>query len=168
MRDDVLTVVMMPWVPTGMFVVGPESAGAYPGPICYRRHGSTQLTITDANLYLGRIRTENFPRIFGPNQDQGLGRLPDLGCDVMCCHASRCAARSPMSSLLTNLIACRRGRDPCRLPAPDRRDQRLLRQAVREAVQGITSLGPNRLCSCLIPFSTLTRIRIDTMSAPGG
>ncbi|MCH7477916.1 MAG: 5-oxoprolinase, partial [SAR324 cluster bacterium] len=54
----------------GMFQVGPESAGANPGPVCYRRGGF--LTITDANLLLGRILPEYFPHIFGPGEDQPL------------------------------------------------------------------------------------------------
>ena len=56
----------------GRFRVGPDSAGADPGPACYRRGGP--LTVTDANLLLGRIRSELFPAIFGPNQDQPLDR----------------------------------------------------------------------------------------------
>ena len=51
----------------GMFQVGPESAGAHPGPICYRKDG--HLTLTDANLVLGRILPEHFPHIFGPHED---------------------------------------------------------------------------------------------------
>lgn len=54
----------------GMFVVGPESAGSDPGPACYRKLGP--LTVTDANLFLGRLLPEYFPQIFGPNQDQPL------------------------------------------------------------------------------------------------
>ncbi|CUM63553.1 uncharacterized protein PRCAT00001131001 [Priceomyces carsonii] len=53
-----------------MFVVGPESAGSNPGPACYRKGGP--LTVTDANLFLGRLDPDNFPKIFGPNQDQPL------------------------------------------------------------------------------------------------
>ncbi|MFC0216835.1 hydantoinase B/oxoprolinase family protein [Pseudochelatococcus lubricantis] len=49
------------------FQVGPESAGANPGPACYRRGGP--LTITDANVMLGKLRPENFPSIFGPEQN---------------------------------------------------------------------------------------------------
>lgn len=45
----------------GMFVVGPESAGAHPGPVCYRKGGP--LTITDANLFLGRIQASAFPHV---------------------------------------------------------------------------------------------------------
>ena len=52
--------------------VGPESAGADPGPASYRRGGP--LTITDANLMLGRIQPEFFPRVFGARADQPLDR----------------------------------------------------------------------------------------------
>lgn len=55
---------------SGMLVVGPESAGAHPGPVCYQKGGP--LTITDANVVLGRIVPEYFPKIFGPNEDQPL------------------------------------------------------------------------------------------------
>ncbi|CAH7683094.1 Hydantoinase/oxoprolinase-domain-containing protein [Phakopsora pachyrhizi] len=54
----------------GLFVTGPESAGASPGPACYRKGGP--LTVTDANLVLGRLVPRYFPKIFGPSQDQGL------------------------------------------------------------------------------------------------
>ena len=54
----------------GRFRVGPESAGASPGPASYRRGGP--LTITDANVMTGKLKPENFPAIFGPNQDQPL------------------------------------------------------------------------------------------------
>lgn len=54
----------------GLFVVGPESAGAHPGPACYRKGGP--LTVTDANLFLGRLLPEFFPKIFGKNEDEAL------------------------------------------------------------------------------------------------
>jgi 5-oxoprolinase (ATP-hydrolysing) len=44
--------------------VGPDSAGANPGPACYRRGGP--LTVTDCNVMLGKIQPEHFPRVFGP------------------------------------------------------------------------------------------------------
>ncbi len=50
--------------------VGPDSAGASPGPACYRHGGP--LTVTDANLMLGRIQPGYFPRVFGPAGDQPL------------------------------------------------------------------------------------------------
>ncbi|KAK5939524.1 hypothetical protein PMZ80_007902 [Knufia obscura] len=54
----------------GLFVVGPDSAGAHPGPACYRKGGP--LTVTDANLFLGRLLPEYFPKIFGPNENEPL------------------------------------------------------------------------------------------------
>lgn len=54
----------------GLFVVGPESAGAHPGPGCYRKGGPA--TVTDANLFLGRLLPDFFPKIFGKNEDEGL------------------------------------------------------------------------------------------------
>ncbi len=54
----------------GRFVVGPESAGAVPGPACYRRGGP--LTVTDCNLVLGKIQPDHFPHLFGPGGDQPL------------------------------------------------------------------------------------------------
>ncbi|KAI4795937.1 hypothetical protein KUCAC02_029552, partial [Chaenocephalus aceratus] len=55
---------------SGMFVVGPESAGAHPGPACYRKGGP--LTVTDANLALGRLLPSFFPKIFGPGENEAL------------------------------------------------------------------------------------------------
>ena len=52
------------------FRVGPDSAGANPGPACYRRGGP--LTVTDANVMVGKLVPEFFPKIFGPAQDQPL------------------------------------------------------------------------------------------------
>src|SRR6476659_1709230 len=52
------------------FRVGPDSAGANPGPACYRRGGP--LTVTDANVMVGKLVPEFFPKIFGPQQDQPL------------------------------------------------------------------------------------------------
>jgi 5-oxoprolinase (ATP-hydrolysing) len=52
------------------FRVGPASAGANPGPTCYRRGGP--LALTDANVMVGKLLPEFFPKIFGPHQDQPL------------------------------------------------------------------------------------------------
>ena len=54
----------------GRFQVGPESAGANPGPASYRRGGP--LTITDCNVMLGRLSPAHFPAVFGPGGDQPL------------------------------------------------------------------------------------------------
>ncbi len=67
------------------YAVGPSSAGADPGPACYRRGGPAALT--DANLVLGRIQARWFPSCFGPNADQALdaasasARLDELARD---------------------------------------------------------------------------------------
>jgi 5-oxoprolinase (ATP-hydrolysing) len=50
--------------------VGPESAGANPGPACYRRGGP--LTVTDCNVMLGKLQPDFFPHVFGPRADQKL------------------------------------------------------------------------------------------------
>jgi 5-oxoprolinase (ATP-hydrolysing) len=52
------------------FRAGPQSAGADPGPKCYRRGGP--LTVTDANVMVGKLRATTFPHIFGPGRDQPL------------------------------------------------------------------------------------------------
>lgn len=70
--------------------VGPDSAGANPGPACYGRGGP--LAVTDANLLTGRLRPEFFPAIFGATADQPL--------DIA-------AARARMASLATEI-----GRSP--------------------------------------------------------
>lgn len=51
----------------GRLQVGPESAGANPGPACYRRGGP--LTVTDANVLLGKVQAAYFPAVFGPKSD---------------------------------------------------------------------------------------------------
>ncbi|MCW7941149.1 5-oxoprolinase [Streptomyces hygroscopicus] len=66
--------------------VGPDSAGADPGPACYR--GGGPLTVTDANVMLGRIQPDYFPRVFGPDGDQPLDdtlvrdRFAALACEI--------------------------------------------------------------------------------------
>ncbi|WP_336800563.1 hydantoinase B/oxoprolinase family protein [Kaistia sp. MMO-174] len=54
----------------GRFRVGPDSAGADPGPASYRRGGP--LAVTDANVMTGKLRPEHFPKIFGAGRDQPL------------------------------------------------------------------------------------------------
>ena len=64
------------------FRVGPQSAGANPGPKCYRRGGP--LTVTDANVMVGKLDAAFFPAIFGPDHDEPLDAEP-------------CAQASPIS-----------------------------------------------------------------------
>ncbi len=54
----------------GRFRVGPDSAGADPGPACYRKGGP--LTVTDCNLMLGKLQPQFFPNLFGPEANQPL------------------------------------------------------------------------------------------------
>ncbi|KAF8664849.1 hypothetical protein AX16_000690 [Volvariella volvacea WC 439] len=54
----------------GLFLAGPESAGAEPGPACYRKGGP--LAVTDANLLLGRLIPDFFPKIFGKSEKEPL------------------------------------------------------------------------------------------------
>jgi len=79
----------------GAFQVGPESVGAHPGPVCYRKGG--ELAITDANLVLGYVIPDYFPSIFGPNEDQPL--------DVK-------STREEFEKLAGNINAYRKNQDP--------------------------------------------------------
>ncbi len=54
----------------GRFRVGPDSAGADPGPACYRRGGP--LAVTDANVMLGKLQPDYFPALFGPGNNEPL------------------------------------------------------------------------------------------------
>lgn len=54
----------------GMLAVGPESARAHPGPLCYRKGGFA--AVTDANVVLGRVQPAFFPALFGPGEDEPL------------------------------------------------------------------------------------------------
>ena len=56
------------------FRVGPQSAGANPGPACYRRGGP--LAVTDANVMLGKIQPAYFPKVFGPQANEALSAEP--------------------------------------------------------------------------------------------
>ena len=88
------------------FRVGPESAGANPGPACYRNGGP--LTVTDCNLFLGRIDPAHFPAVFGPDGDQPLdpdasrARLQEIADALGGARASRTSpkafSRSPSTT----------------------------------------------------------------------
>lgn len=72
------------------FRVGPDSAGAVPGPACYRRGGP--LTVTDCNVVLGKIRAEHFPHVFGPE-----GNLP-IDASASLARCAEIAARAGMEA----------------------------------------------------------------------
>ena len=75
------------------FRVGPESAGADPGPACYRKGGP--LTVTDANLMVGKLDPRFFPKVFGPHADQPLDgavtrrRFEELATEVAAATGAR-------------------------------------------------------------------------------
>ncbi len=79
------------------FRVGPASAGADPGPACYRKSGP--LAVTDANLMVGKLLPEFFPAVFGPAADQPLDaevvreRFEDLAKEAL---RATGAERSPL------------------------------------------------------------------------
>ena len=81
----------------GRLQVGPESAGADPGPACYRRGGP--LTVTDCNVMLGYLSPDHFPAVFGPGGDEPLDpdavavRLQDMA-DLIARETGE-AARAP-------------------------------------------------------------------------
>ena len=102
--------------------VGPESAGADPGPACYRRGGP--LCVTDCNVLVGKLQPEFFPRVFGPNQNEPLDR------DAV---AAKFAA-------LAGEIARRTGRRP----APVEVAEGFLRIAVDNMANAIKSISVRR------------------------
>ena len=102
--------------------VGPESAGADPGPACYRRGGP--LCVTDCNVLLGKLQPEFFPRVFGPNQDEPLDR----------------GAVAAKFATLADEIARRTGRRP----APVEVAEGFLRIAVDNMANAIKSISVRR------------------------
>ena len=82
----------------GRYQVGPASAGARPGPACYRHGGP--LTVTDANLLLGRIVPEHFPRVFGPDARQPLDE--NIVRTAFAALAERVSTRSDAGAAVTS------------------------------------------------------------------
>lgn len=89
--------------------VGPDSAGANPGPASYRRGGP--LTITDANVFVGKIQPEHFPAIFGPDGDQPLdrdtvaARFADLAAEIAAATGRVQEPRDVAEGFLTVAVA---------------------------------------------------------------
>ena len=89
--------------------VGPGSAGADPGPACYRAGGP--LTVTDANVMLGRIQPAYFPHVFGPHGDQPLdsavvtARFGSLAADIGAATASTPAPEQVASGFIEIAVA---------------------------------------------------------------
>jgi len=106
----------------GRFQVGPESAGADPGPASYRRGGP--LTITDCNVMLGRLAPETFPRVFGPAGDQPLDAA---------------IVRRHFAALATRIAAATGRHDP-----PERVAEGFLRVAVDNMANAIRKISVER------------------------
>ena len=93
----------------GRLQVGPASAGADPGPACYRRGGPA--TVTDCNLVLGRIRPEHFPSVFGPAGDAPLdpgaarARLAAIAQDVAAAGGPRYGVETLAEAFLEVAVA---------------------------------------------------------------
>ncbi|MBN8841354.1 MAG: hydantoinase B/oxoprolinase family protein [Sphingomonadales bacterium] len=89
--------------------VGPDSAGANPGPASYRRGGP--LTITDANVFVGKIQPGHFPAIFGPDGDQPLdrdtvaARFADLAAEIAAATGRAQEPRDVAEGFLTVAVA---------------------------------------------------------------
>jgi len=112
----------------GRFAVGPESAGAIPGPACYRKHGP--LTITDCNVILGKIQPDHFPHVFGQRGDAPLDPgasfaqmdavIADLAVATGRTITARAAAEGFIAIAVANManaikaISVARGHDPSR------------------------------------------------------
>jgi 5-oxoprolinase (ATP-hydrolysing) len=89
--------------------VGPDSAGADPGPACYRRGGP--LALTDANVLLGRVQPEYFPPVFGPAGDQPLDadvvrkKFADLAAEVTAATGTETSAEQAAGGFLEIAVA---------------------------------------------------------------
>ncbi|KAJ4978030.1 hypothetical protein NE237_008810 [Protea cynaroides] len=102
----------------GAFRVGPESVGAHPGPVCYRKGG--ELAVTDANLILGTVIPDYFPSILGPNEDQPL--------DVK-------ATRDEFEKLAKRINSYRKSQDPSAMD-----------MAVEEIALGFVNVANETMC----------------------
>ncbi|MEM7251874.1 MAG: hydantoinase/oxoprolinase family protein [Pseudomonadota bacterium] len=101
----------------GLLEVGPRSAGAVPGPICYAR-GGTEPTTTDANFVLGRLNPQRLLAVASPvsvtdvqsRVGETIGRRLDLT-DIEACAAILRIAENQMASAL-RMVSLARGHDP--------------------------------------------------------
>jgi 5-oxoprolinase (ATP-hydrolysing) len=110
--------------------VGPDSAGANPGPASYRRGGP--LTVTDCNVMLGKIQPAHFPRLFGPGGDQPL--------DVDAVRAGFAALAEEISAAAGNDA----GSTPAPAPAPEEVAEGYLRIAVGNMANAIKQISVQR------------------------
>jgi N-methylhydantoinase A len=101
----------------GMLRVGPRSAGAHPGPICYGR-GGAEPTITDANLVLGRLNAEQLLGVDGPADVPGIERILEeklgrhLGLDAVATAAAIVRIANDRMAGAIRMVSLARGHDP--------------------------------------------------------
>ncbi|KAG0465154.1 hypothetical protein HPP92_019318 [Vanilla planifolia] len=119
----------------GSFRVGPESVGAHPGPVCYRKGG--ELAITDANLILGTIIPDYFPSIFGPNENQPL--------DVD-------STRKEFEKLSIEINSYRKSQDPFAKP-----------MTVEEIALGFVNVANETMCRPMRQLTEMKGTRQGTM-----
>jgi len=124
----------------GRYQVGPESAGADPGPACYRRGGP--LTVTDCNVMLGKLSPDHFPAVFGPEGDQ------PLDADIV---------REKFESLAAE-IAKATGREAL---TPEATAEGFLRIAVQNMAQAIKKISVQR-------GRDVTRYTLNCFGGAGG
>src|SRR4029078_5252995 len=84
------------------FLVGPESAGASPGPACYGNGGP--LTHTDCNLVAGRLDPDQFPKVFGPTGDQPLD--PQASCARLEEVAEQLGGAESIAEIADSVLVC--------------------------------------------------------------
>ena len=104
------------WIEAGGLRVGPQSAGALPGPVCYGR-GGTQPTVTDANVALGRIDPDFFlggaMRLDIDGAHLAIKRIADdLGLDLMGAAEGIVAVTNARMADALRTLTVRRGHDP--------------------------------------------------------
>lgn len=104
------------WSEAGGLRVGPRSAGARPGPVCYGR-GGTEPTVTDANLVLGRIEAEGFAggqmTLDAASAEQALGALGEqFGLSAQAMAEGVCDVANATMAQAVRTITVARGIDP--------------------------------------------------------
>ncbi len=100
----------------GMLLVGPQSAGASPGPACYGQ-GGTQATVTDANLLLGRIPGNTLlggylPLVMGKAEQAVAELAVKMGCDVLDAASGIVRLANEHMARALRVISVERGHDP--------------------------------------------------------
>jgi 5-oxoprolinase (ATP-hydrolysing) len=114
--------------------VGPDSAGANPGPASYRRGGP--LTVTDCNVMLGKIQPRHFPQVFGPQADQPLDLdAVRAGFERLAAEIGRASGAAPSSAPYSA---------PYSAPSPESVAEGFIRIAVGNMANAIKQISVQR------------------------